>query len=58
MKKLRALAICGIVLGSLVFPTSSAHAQYCQPDDFDVNCQAQRACEKLADKSQLFSCTH
>lgn len=57
MKKLRLLVLCAVFLGSLIVPVPSAQAQYCQPDDFDVNCRAQQVCKKLADKSPLVSCT-
>ena len=57
MKKRHVVLVSAVSLVSLVLPVQSAHAQECQPDDFDAGCRAQRICQHLASKTQLVSCT-
>lgn len=57
MRKFRILLVSAVCAAGLIVPAQTAHAQYCQPDDFDPGCRAQQTCEKLASKTQLVSCT-
>lgn len=58
MKKRHLLLVTAVSLGSLLIPAQSALANECQSDGgADVGCRAQRACNSLADRTHLVSCT-